>query len=137
MSATTVIKFHSRHAVPQGSVLRPLIYLLHINDLPKITNNTSAPTIPADGISILFAHCNLTDFNQNIYTVFASLNKWFRANQISLNVNKTNYVHFTTNRNMSVNFKIGFNNNFITNSSYTKFLGVTLNNDRDLASALV
>jgi len=30
---------------------------------------------------------------------------------------------------MSVNFKIGFNNNFITNSSYTKFLGVTMDNN--------
>jgi len=29
---------------------------------------------------------------------------------------------------MSVNLKIGFNNNFITNSSYTKFLGLTMNN---------
>jgi len=30
---------------------------------------------------------------------------------------------------MSVNFKIGFNNNFINNSSYTKFLGVTMDNN--------
>ena len=29
---------------------------------------------------------------------------------------------------MSVNFKIGFNNNLITNSSYTKFLRVTMYN---------
>jgi len=29
---------------------------------------------------------------------------------------------------MSVNLKIAFNNNFITNSSYTKFLEVTINN---------
>ena len=29
---------------------------------------------------------------------------------------------------MSVNLKMGFNNNLITNSSYTKFLGVTLDN---------
>jgi len=35
---------------------------------------------------------------------------------------------------MPVNLKIGFINNFITNSSYTKFLGVTLpwNNHIDL-----
>jgi hypothetical protein len=59
---------------------------------------------------------------------FYNLNKWLRANQLSLNFNKTNYVQFTTKRNMSVNLKIGFNNNFITNSSYTKFLGVTMNN---------
>ena len=38
-----------------------------------------------------------------------------------------NYEHFTTKRNMSVKLKIGFNNNFITNSSYTKFVGVTTN----------
>ena len=29
---------------------------------------------------------------------------------------------------MTVNLKIGFNNNFIANSSYTKFLGVAMNN---------
>jgi len=29
---------------------------------------------------------------------------------------------------MSVNLKIGFKNNFITNSSYTKFLWVTMDN---------
>ena len=28
---------------------------------------------------------------------------------------------------MSFNLQIGFNNNFITNSFYTKFLGVTMN----------
>jgi hypothetical protein len=47
---------------------------------------------------------------------------------IILNVNKTNYVHFTTKRNMPVNLKIGCNNNFVTNSSYSKFLVVTMNN---------
>jgi len=50
------------------------------------------------------------------------------TNQLSLNFNKTNYVHSATKRNMSVNLQIGFNNNFITNSFYTKFLGVTVNN---------
>jgi len=30
---------------------------------------------------------------------------------------------------MSVNFKTGFNNNLITNSYYTKFLGVTMDNN--------
>jgi len=29
---------------------------------------------------------------------------------------------------MSVNLEIDFNNNYITNSSYTKFLGVTVDN---------
>jgi hypothetical protein len=83
----------------------------------------------ADDTSTLFAHSNPINFNKNIYIVFIiTLNKWLRANQLSLNFNKINYVHFTAKRNMSANLKIGFNNNFITNSSYTKFLGVTTNN---------
>ena len=112
------------HGVPQSSVLGPLLFLLYINDL----NKTSAPIIFADDTSTLLAYSNLIDFNKNIHMVFATLNKWFRANRLSLNFSKTNYVHFTTKRNMSVNLKIGFNNNLITNSSHTKLLGVTIDN---------
>jgi len=117
-----------RHGIPQHSVLGPLLFLLYINDLPKIISKTSKPIIFGDDTSILFAHSNLIDFNKNNHIVFTTLNKWLRANQLYLNFNKTNYVHFTTKRNISVNLKIGFNNNFITNSSYTKFWGVTMNN---------
>jgi len=40
--------------------------------------------------SILFADSNQIDFNENIHTVFTTLNKWLRANKLSLNFNKTN-----------------------------------------------
>jgi hypothetical protein len=115
-----------RHGVPQGSVLGPILLLLYINDLLKIINKTSTPIIFADDTSILFAHPKLFDLNKNIQVIFITLNKWLRANQLSLNFNKTNYVHFTTKRNMTTNLEIGFNNTFINNSSYTKFLGMTI-----------
>ena len=89
------------HGVPQGSILGPLLFLLYINDLPKIINKTSAPIMFADDTSILFAHSNLIVLNKNICIVFTTLNKWLRAKQLSLNFNKTNYVHFTAKRNVS------------------------------------
>jgi len=87
-----------RLGAPQGSILGPLFFLLYINDLPKLINKTSAPIIFAGDTSILFIHSNLIDFNKNISIVFTTLNKWVGSNQLSLNFNKTNYVHFTTKK---------------------------------------
>jgi hypothetical protein len=85
-----------RHEVPQGSILGSLLFLLYINDLPKIITKFSTPIIFADDTSILFSHSLINDFNKHIHIIFENINKWFKVNELSLNFNKTQYVHFRT-----------------------------------------
>ena len=61
--------------------------------------------------------------------MFSQLNKWFDDNLSLLNHEKTQYVHFilkgTVLHEASTDYN---NNNFISNSTRTKFLGVIIEN---------
>jgi len=98
------------HGVPQGSILGPLLFLFYINDLPKMVQCNSKPTLFVDYTSLIFSNPNYLDFKTTINKVFSQLNKLFDGNLLLLNCEKTRYVHFTLKGTVLHEAPIGYNN---------------------------
>jgi len=78
-----------KHGVPQGSILGPLLFLLYINDLPTVTAKSAKLVLHADDTSFIITNPSPTEFANKLNKVLADVNKWFKNNLLSLNLNKT------------------------------------------------
>ena len=65
--------------MPQGSILGPLLFLVHINDLPKAIEHKAIPNLFADDTSLLITRPNNIQFQSDLNVVFGQLNKWFKV----------------------------------------------------------
>ena len=85
---------HIQCGVPQGSVLGRLLSIIYANDLSNCLSLSRA-IIFADGTTIYLSSNDIICLYQSINTDLQSLTEWFRANKLSLNVGKTNFVLFS------------------------------------------
>jgi hypothetical protein len=56
------------------------------------------------------------------------MSKWFAANKLALNLDKTNIIKFTTNNVPAYPLSIGYNGKYIKESAQAKFLGLQIDN---------
>jgi hypothetical protein len=111
--------------VQQGSILGPLLFLLYINDLPKIINDKAIPILFADDTSLLVASLSYRALCINANTVFKCINTWIEVNKLIINFNKIHYISFTAGNNSHTpKTEIAYDNKQITTISNTKLLGV-------------
>jgi hypothetical protein len=65
----------------------------------------------ADDTSIIVTNPNPTDFIKDINTTFKNINEWFKANLLSLNFDKTNFIQFITKNSSRIDVNVGCDNN--------------------------
>jgi hypothetical protein len=109
--------------VPQGSVLGPLLFIIYTNDLPNCLTYSKA-ILFADDTTIYLNKENTLDMFDYVNSDLGALSEWFRANKLSLNVGKTNYVVFKENTKSIAEYQqIKIGKDIIERKSVVKFLG--------------
>lgn len=115
--------------VPQGSILGPLLFLLYVNDLPNSSHLLDF-ILFADDTNLFYTDSNINSMFQTVNQELKNINEWFKANKLSLNINKTKYTFFTKQSNIDniplVLPILKINNVTIKRVNTMKFLGVVL-----------
>lgn len=97
-------KAHLTGSIPQGSVLGSLLFIIYINDLPKIINEHCV--LFADDISIVFPVTNENKLNSTLSAILNKVNNWLKYHNLKLNIDKTKIMqyHPQQKRSLSINF---------------------------------
>jgi hypothetical protein len=102
-------------------VLGPLLFLIYINDLPKVYLTNPSPVLFTGDTSFIIANHNETGFKFKTSEIFNEINKWFHSNILMLNYDKTYFLQFLTKTDNELNMQVSFGNRKIATAQSLKF----------------
>ena len=110
------------YGVPQGSVLGPLLFLIYINDLPL--NSSFSQTLFADDTCLFMSHKDPETLLNLVNVEIDKISDWLAANQLSLNISKSNYMLFGEQK--PNDFKLSISGQPLNCVNEAKYLGVII-----------
>eukprot|EP00794_Sanderia_malayensis_P006706 gene6706-7468_t len=131
-----IVKFEQEYSenfsllsgVPQGSILGPLLFLIILNDLTDVIENSKVIKY-ADDTVLYVSGKTATDITEELNRDLSRLDKWFHENELIMNLNKgkTEAFLFGTAKevtNGSSDFRPSVNDKEITKTASYKYLGI-------------
>lgn len=116
-------KMEINYGVPQGSVLGPILFNLYINDIKSIAKKYEI-NLFADDTSLFITAKTYRELETKANIALKELNNWLSANRLTLNVQKTHYIDFSTKKDSEISLKIS--DKQIERVKETKYLGIIL-----------
>ena len=109
--------------VLQGSVLGPLLFIVYTNDINRCLNLTKS-ILFADDTTFYLSSNNFTYLFTTMNNELLNLTDWLRANKLSLNISKTNYMLFTYHKQQDTNIDLQISNSNTQRAKCANFLGL-------------
>ena len=119
--SVTSKSFPLEYGVSQGSCLGPLLFLLYCNDL-YLNLELCKGILFADDTTIYKSHDNITYLRWCLRDELLRLYDWFKANSLTLNIDKSVCMLFSNKDNLKLNLIVG--NTKLKQVKCTKFLGI-------------
>jgi len=115
--------FKLENGTPQGSSLSPLLFLIMINDFPKLSQFTS-DALFADDCAIWMSGKNINQIFHHLQEDLDVISKWVKKWGLSINIEKTTAIIFTKSKMNLSNLKLKVEQTPIAIKNTCKLLGV-------------